>query len=63
MQISGEECSRQTAHSALLNKSKKAGVAGIQSKERETERIQGQRGLGPVHDHVKGAFGKFLTEE
>lgn len=45
MQISGQECSRQR-DSTFKHNSKKAGVAGMESKEREIERGQGQRGTG-----------------
>lgn len=45
MQISGQECSRQR-ESTFKHNSKKAGVAGMESKEREIERGQGQTGTG-----------------
>ena len=37
-------------------------MAGIESKEK-LEEGKGRGDWGPVHDHVKGAFGKFLAEE
>lgn len=63
MRIPGKNVSgRETACAAWLSNSQKAGVARMESKEREMNGDKGSGGLGPAHDHAKGAFGRFLAE-